>query len=132
MKDPGESGAGGGGGGGDGGHGHGHGMSDLLLPLLVLGGFMLFFISERIVRSIAGGGGHSHGHGQAQGDDVARRKKDDDFTDKNQLGQGRSSSSQDTPRLQIGGILNLVSAASPKPLSTFFFYSSVERAQLTS
>ena len=43
------------------GHGHAHGMSDLLLPLLVLAGFMLFFVSERIVRGLAGErGGHSH------------------------------------------------------------------------
>lgn len=122
------------GGGGEG--GHGHGMSDLLLPLLVLGGFMLFFISERIVRSLAGGGGHSHSHShshgsssaQAQGDDVSRRKKDDDYTGNNissskgQLGEGESSSSPDTPRLKIAGILNLVSAANSHHFRLFILY----------
>eukprot|EP00903_Cladosiphon_okamuranus_P006947 g6761.t1 len=87
-------------------------MSDLVLPLLVLGGFMMFFISERIVRSLAGGAqGHSHSHGgHAQDDDVSRRKKDDDYV------SSSSSSSQPVPgeeesRLKIGAILNLAADA---------------------
>lgn len=126
LEEPGGVGGGlGAGGGGD--RGHGHSMSDLLLPLLVLGGFMLFFISERIVRSLAGGGGHSHSHahggsaGQAQDDDVSRRKKDDDFTNKNQLGKVEFSSSQDTPRLKTAGILNLVRAPNFYHFRLFIF-----------
>lgn len=102
-------------------------MSDLLLPLLVLGGFMLFFISERIVRSLAGRGAHTHSHSHshshgshAQDDDVSRRKKDDDHASSNaasgsgssQLGEGASSSSPGaTPRLKTGAILNLAADA---------------------
>lgn len=92
------------------GHGHGHGMSDLLLPLLVLVGFMLFFISERIVRALAGGAGHSH-HGHSHGvsgsnalDDVSRRKKDDDHVPA-AAGDDRG------PKLKIAGILNLAADA---------------------
>lgn len=110
--------------------GHNHGMSDLLLPLLVLGGFMLFFISERIVRSLAGGEGHGHGHGHtslhlhgsdAHDDDVSRRKKDDDHASNSQPGEGGGASSSSSsspspppsgaPRLKIAGVLNLAADA---------------------
>lgn len=95
-------------------------MSDLVLPLLVLGGFMMFFISERIVRSLAGvAHGHSHSHSHsyshgshAQDDDVSRRKKDDDHTS---AASGSSSSQlgpeQGEPRLKAGAILNLAADA---------------------
>lgn len=93
------------------GHGHGHGMSDLLLPLLVLAGFMLFFISERLVRALAGGMGHSH-HGHSHGgigsnasNDVSRTKKDDDYVPDAAAGGGRG------PKLKIAGILNLAADA---------------------
>lgn len=92
-----------------GGGGHNHGMSDLWLPLLVLGGFMLFFVSERIVRSLAGGGGHSHSHSHSHGshgDDVSRRKKDDDHASSNQPGEGEGE-----PRFKTAGILNLAADA---------------------
>ncbi len=95
--------------GGDGGGGHGHGMSDLLLPLLMLGGFMLFFVSERIVRSFAGGGG-AHSHSHAPDDDVARRKKDDDCAVGNQPGGGEGAGAG-APRLKIAGVLNLAADA---------------------
>ncbi|CAN0304561.1 unnamed protein product, partial [Hapterophycus canaliculatus] len=115
-------------------HGHGHGMADLLLPLLVLGGFMLFFISERIVRSLVGGAGHSHSHSphshsqsgagaggssssssRAHDDEVSRRKKDDDHATRSG-GSGRSgatgtSSQSGQPRIKIAGILNLAADA---------------------
>lgn len=95
-------------------------MSDLLLPLLVLVGFMLFFISERIVRALAGGGegGHSHHHGHSHGggggsgsnalDDVSRRKKDDDHVPASAAG---ASDRNGRGPLKIAGILNLAADA---------------------
>lgn len=100
--------------GGDSAGEHSHGMSDLLLPLLMLGGFMLFFVSERIVRSLAGGGGgggaHSHSHSHAPDDDVARRKKDDDCADGTRQGDGAGGAAT-APRLKIAGVLNLAADA---------------------
>lgn len=105
--------------------GHAHGMADLLLPLLVLGGFMLFFVSERLVRAFVGdgGGGHSHSHshshshqqspqgtaaGGAVDDDVARRKKDDDHVP---VIESSRVDSNGRGRLKIAGILNLAADA---------------------
>lgn len=110
----------GGAGGLEGGTGHNHDLSDLLLPLLVMAGFMFFFISERIVRSLTGGGGHSHSHSHgshAQDDDVSRRKKDDDHASGSAVSSSRSSSSGSNSqlgwgiRLQTAGILNLAADA---------------------
>lgn len=109
--------------GGDG-H-HAHGISDLLLPLLVLGGFMLFFISERIVRALVGEGGthshHAHSHGRPSGDgqapvaagredDVSRRKKDDDHVPGAAL-EDLSSTSNGRGPFKVAGILNLAADA---------------------
>ncbi|CAM9464571.1 unnamed protein product [Ectocarpus sp. 4 AP-2014] len=109
-----------GGGGGGGGGGHQHGMSELALPLFVLGGFMLFFLSERAVRAITGGGGghshpHSHGGGSSQAhndDDVSRRKKDDDHAS-NKSGSELSASPPpgEESGLKVAGILNLAADA---------------------
>ena len=104
------------------GHGHAHGMSDLLLPLLVLAGFMLFFVSERIVRGLAGErGGHSHhahshgGSGSNAPDDVSLRKKDDDHVPAaSAVASDRSiSDGGENGRgpLKIAGILNLAADA---------------------
>ena len=97
-------------------------MSDLLLPLLVLAGFMLFFVSERIVRGLAGErGGHSHhahshgGSGSNAPDDVSLRKKDDDHVPAaSAVASDRSiSDGGENGRgpLKIAGILNLAADA---------------------
>lgn len=95
-------------------------MSELTLPLFVLGGFMLFFLSERAVRALTGGGGghshsHSHGSGSSQGhndDDVSRRKKDDDHAS-NKSGSELSASPPPGGKsgLKVSGILNLAADA---------------------
>ncbi|CAM9546848.1 unnamed protein product [Scytosiphon promiscuus] len=108
-------------------HRHGHGMADLVLPLLVLGGFMLFFISERIVRSFVGGGGHSHSHSHSHGvsgsggssssssrapdDEAARRKKDDDHASNSAVSGSGGSGQPGEPRIKMAGILNLAADA---------------------
>lgn len=87
--------------------GHAHDLADLLLPLLVLGGFIVFFVSERIVRAMVGGEGrgHSRSHSHStHSDDVARRKKDDDHEPAVEAINGRG-------RLKIAGILNLAADA---------------------
>ena len=97
------------------GHGdeeHAHTVGDLLLPLLVLGGFLLFFISERVVRSLLGEGA-AHSHGTAPSDDAAKRKKDDDRATCDNAG-GSSLSDRAGGRgtkLKIAGILNLAADA---------------------
>lgn len=93
-------------------HAHAHNMGDLLLPLIILGGFLLFFVSERIVRGLMGEGSthsHSHSHGTALNDEAAKRKKDDDHTpdtgsgDPFSCGRGEGRGT----KLKIAGILNL-------------------------
>lgn len=96
-------------------------MSDLALPLFVLGGFMLFFLSERLVRALTGGGGghshsHSHGSGSSQAhndDDVSRRKKDDDHASKSTSGSELMASPPpgEESGLKVSGILNLAADA---------------------
>ncbi|CAM9507782.1 unnamed protein product [Ectocarpus sp. 6 AP-2014] len=91
--------------GGGGGGGHQHGMSELALPLFVLGGFMLFFLSERAVRALTGS--------QARNDDdVSRRKKDDDHAS-NKSGSELSASPPpgEESGLKVSGILNLAADA---------------------
>lgn len=91
--------------------GHGHGFSDLIVPLTVLGGFLLFFLSERLVRAIVGeaGGSHNHHHGSSQRteekDEVARRKKNDDIADTEPTGAGERKP------LKASGVLNLAADA---------------------
>jgi zinc transporter 7 len=50
----------------DHGHGHddhGHGHTPAMLGLAILGGFITFYVVEKLVRAIGSGGhGHSHGH----------------------------------------------------------------------
>lgn len=93
-------------------HAHAHNMGDLLLPLIILGGFLLFFVSERIVRGLMGEGSthsHSHSHGTALNNEAAKRKKDDDHTpdpgsgEPSSFGRGEGRGT----KLKIAGILNL-------------------------
>lgn len=101
-----------------------HSLSDMLLPLLVLVGFMVFFVSERIVRAFVGGeGGHSHSHShggstrapvvrraEQEKDDVSRRKKDDDHVPE-VVADDPSASRNGRGPLKIAGILNLAADA---------------------
>lgn len=93
-------------------HAHAHNKGDLLLPLIILGGFLFFFVSERIVRGLVGKGSahsHFHSHGTALNNEAAKRKKDDDHVpdpgseEPSSFGrdEGRST------KLKIAGILNL-------------------------
>lgn len=71
---------------------------------MVLAGFLLFFVSERLVRGLCGESGHSHTHAPASyQDEVARRKKDDDSPPPTAMSgsQGRKTA----------GILNLAADA---------------------
>lgn len=97
--------------------GHGHGLSDLMLPITVVAGFLFFFVSERIVRGLVGGdgaGGHSHPlrHEENEtADGVARRKKNDDLV-VSTSSETCSTSSNNTVEngrglLKVAGILNL-------------------------
>ncbi|CAN0209645.1 unnamed protein product [Ectocarpus fasciculatus] len=86
-------------------------MSELALPLFVLGGFMLFFLSERVVRALSGGGvGQAHND-----DDVSRRKKDDDHaSEKKSSGSELLASppkGEEGSGLKVSGILNLAADA---------------------
>lgn len=92
-------------------HDHGHGLADLFVPVTVLVGFLLFFVSERLVRGIVGESGHSHSHHHHSNqigdtnDDIGRRKKDDDVTAR------EASSGTSRGSLKTAGILNLAADA---------------------
>lgn len=92
------------------GNSHGHGLADLLLPATVLAGFLLFFVSERIVRALVGQSGHSHSHQKAgaAADDVARRKKNDDHVSSSAT---CTASENGRGPLKVAGILNLAADA---------------------
>ncbi|KAG5190963.1 Zinc/iron permease [Tribonema minus] len=69
---------------------------ELSVGMTVLGGFLFFFLAERLIRAATGSrDGHSHGH-----DHAARHKKDDDLSD------GQVCEEQNGG-LKIGGLLNL-------------------------
>lgn len=77
--------------------------------MTVLAGFLLFFVSERVVRGFVGCSGHSHSHrhhASPDAHDVARRKKDDDYVQGPSAENGRGRGG-----LKVAGILNLAADA---------------------
>lgn len=62
---------------------------EMSVGLMVMSGFLVFFVVERLIRAATGGSGHSHGH-----DDAGLAKKDDDHHRKNGGGKGNKGESE--------------------------------------
>lgn len=94
-------------------HGHGHAL--LWVGLMVLAGYLLFFVAERVA-SLRLGGSHGHAHHHAHDshkDSEAERLEED--TPRLGRGRGRGRSKSANPKVKAKATASTPSAPSPPP-----------------